>query len=292
MDSNNNESSPLISVGMPVYNGGKGFEQSLKSIINQSYENLEILISDNHSNDITKEICEKYSKLDKRIKYFRQKLNIGGPKNFEFVLKKSNGKYFLWGASDDFHSENFIEDNFLFLSKNQDFVGSTSINYLGKKNLKDNIFVDFSLEGNLFNRVKIFLKNAWFSHGIFYSLYRSEILKKCPNLNVEFLAYDWAINIFMINHGKINRSRKSYILIGTEGTSNVNNFVKKAQIRKIEFFIPFYKFSILMIRYLENLKIKEYIYIIYYLFKLNLGVFIKINLFSTNTLINKKNKNL
>ena len=92
---------PLISIGMPVKNGfkvnskqGINLEKSLNSILNQSYSNLEIVISNDCSDDQTEIFLEKISKIDKRIKLFNQKNTLGLGPNFSFVLKKSSGEYF------------------------------------------------------------------------------------------------------------------------------------------------------------------------------------------------------
>ena len=71
---------PLVSIGMPIFNGMRSnlkkninLEKSLQSILKQSYKNLEIIISDNCSNDETINIIKKYLKKDKRIIFFKQK---------------------------------------------------------------------------------------------------------------------------------------------------------------------------------------------------------------------------
>ena len=64
MDSSNNESCPLISVGMPVYNGSYSFEKALLSILNQTFKKIEVIISDNNSDDETQKICNKYVKIE------------------------------------------------------------------------------------------------------------------------------------------------------------------------------------------------------------------------------------
>ena len=58
---------PLVTIGMPVYNGSASLESSIESILSQSYQNLEIIISDNNSEDSSMEICRKYALLDQRI---------------------------------------------------------------------------------------------------------------------------------------------------------------------------------------------------------------------------------
>ena len=65
---------PLISIGIPTYNRPIGLEKTINCFINQTYKNIEIIISDNNSKDPkVQQLCEKYSIQDSRIKYFRQK---------------------------------------------------------------------------------------------------------------------------------------------------------------------------------------------------------------------------
>ncbi|PPS43138.1 glycosyltransferase family 2 protein [Chroococcidiopsis sp. TS-821] len=100
---------PIVSVGLPVYNGEDLLEKALKSILSQTYSNFELIISDNASTDKTRAICEAYAAKDSRIKYFRNEKNIGGHNNFNRVFELATGKYFKWAAHDDLCAPDFIE---------------------------------------------------------------------------------------------------------------------------------------------------------------------------------------
>ncbi len=65
-----NDQKPLVSIGVPAYNGGKYLEECLDSILNQTYTNWECVISNNFSNDDTPRIAEKYVQSDSRFKLF------------------------------------------------------------------------------------------------------------------------------------------------------------------------------------------------------------------------------
>src|SRR5258708_7801685 len=99
--STNNKSHPLVSIGLPTYNGEKRIVSTLKSILNQNYPNLEVIISDNCSSDNTETVCSELSKINQAVHYFRQKENIGIIPNFKFVLSKASGDFFMWIADDD-----------------------------------------------------------------------------------------------------------------------------------------------------------------------------------------------
>jgi glycosyltransferase involved in cell wall biosynthesis len=103
------EKKPKISIGMPVRNGETFIRDALHSILNQTYNNFELIISDNGSNDQTEEICKYFASCDERIKYYRSPINKGGFINFMSVLSKSDGEYFMWAAADDCWDLNWLE---------------------------------------------------------------------------------------------------------------------------------------------------------------------------------------
>ena len=266
---------PLISIGMPVYNGSYIFKNVLLKILNQTYKNIEIIISDNNSDDETQNICIKYANIDKRIKYFRQKKNIGSSENFDFVLRQSLGEYFCWNASDDFRSSDFIEENYLFLKDNIKYVGSTSPNYLfnPKNSNEKNLLINFSLEGDLFNRLNKFLDHAMISHGIYNSLFRRKILIQYKIKRKFFLGNDWSINVYMLSQGPIKRIDKGDIKINISGVSSNKNFIKSNQKYLIEFFFPFLLFSFFTLKFFKKLSLFKYFYLFLRLLTLNLRAF-------------------
>lgn len=105
------EDKPLVSVGIPTYNRPEGIRRTLECITQQTYENLEIIVSDNCSpNEEVKKVVEEFMLKDKRIQYFRQVENIGAGNNFKFVLKQAIGEYFMWAADDDEWDIIFVEE--------------------------------------------------------------------------------------------------------------------------------------------------------------------------------------
>jgi glycosyltransferase involved in cell wall biosynthesis len=94
---------------MPVYNGENFIESTLDSILFQTYKDFELIISDNASTDKTEEICNLYAEKDKRIRYYRNRENLGGAKNFNKVFALSKGEYFKWAPHDDLISPTFLE---------------------------------------------------------------------------------------------------------------------------------------------------------------------------------------
>jgi glycosyltransferase involved in cell wall biosynthesis len=104
-----NPGTPTVSVGIPVYNGAKFLESALDSLLSQTFSDIEIIISDNASNDRTQEICQRYAARDGRVRYFRHDRNQGAAWNFCEVYKLSVGRYFKWAAADDICAPTYIE---------------------------------------------------------------------------------------------------------------------------------------------------------------------------------------
>lgn len=96
------KAAPLVSLGLPVYNGANFLRQALDSLTGQTLRDLEIVISDNASTDETGDICREYAARDGRIRYIRQERNIGAGPNYNFVFQQSCGRYFKWAAHDDY----------------------------------------------------------------------------------------------------------------------------------------------------------------------------------------------
>lgn len=100
---------PLVTIGLPVYNSERYLAQSIDSLLAQTYRNFVLIISDNASTDSTAEVCRKYVAADDRVKYFRNDVNIGNPRNFNRVSELAETKYLKWSTSDDFWAPTFLE---------------------------------------------------------------------------------------------------------------------------------------------------------------------------------------
>ena len=102
---NNNIFNPLVSIVIPVYNAEKYIERALKSLINQSYKNIEVIVVNDGSTDNTEKIVKKY--VDK-IRYF-YKENGGVASALNLGIKNMKGEYFSWLSHDDVYYTNKIE---------------------------------------------------------------------------------------------------------------------------------------------------------------------------------------
>ena len=92
---------PLVSIGIPVYNGARFIRQALDHLLAQTYTHLELVICDNASTDDTGAICQAYAARDARVRYYRNPTNVGLINNFRLAVERSTGTYFTWAAVDD-----------------------------------------------------------------------------------------------------------------------------------------------------------------------------------------------
>ena len=113
---------PRITIGLPVFNRENYIADALDSLLAQTFQDFEIIITDNASTDKTGGICEEYAKNDKRITYVRNKENIGSPENFNKVFKFAAGEFFKWAASDDVCDPHFLQQCVDVFDKNKSTV--------------------------------------------------------------------------------------------------------------------------------------------------------------------------
>jgi glycosyltransferase involved in cell wall biosynthesis len=169
---------PLVSIGLPVYNGELFLSSALDSLLAQSYKNIEIIISDNKSTDTTKKIILTYHHKDKRIKYYAQKSNTGALKNFNFVLNKAKGKYFFWAAMDDFWDKNFIKLLLKPMLLDNNIVISTSDYILYSSNNKKIYRLSIPNKLNSYQGMLLFLNHPYLISVFMYSIFKTDSIRK------------------------------------------------------------------------------------------------------------------
>jgi glycosyltransferase involved in cell wall biosynthesis len=114
--------SPRLSIGLPVFNGERFLAQALASILNQTYADFELVISDNASTDGTEELCRDHAAKDQRIRYCRNATNIGATQNWYRVFDLSSGEYFASVAHDDVYAPRYMDTCISELDKDASVV--------------------------------------------------------------------------------------------------------------------------------------------------------------------------
>ena len=208
---------PMVTVGIPSYNRPESLKKAINSVINQTYTNLEIIVSDNNSNgseveDLVKSYCEK----DDRIIFNRHLRSIGSMENFKYLLKKANGEFFMWLADDDVISDNYISDIILEFKKKGDcsLIGGQGY-FLEGEDCRKNESVNLSSNSPL-ERIYSYIKTVD-SNSIFYGIYPKNLI----NFNYKyFYGWDWLHVTRLAILGKVETLNSAKIYRGTNGESN------------------------------------------------------------------------
>lgn len=108
--SRKNNKDPLVSICIPVFNGGDFISRALESCIHQTYGNIEVIVVDNASTDNTGEIVLKYAAQDSRIKYFRNVVTIPIMRNFYKTFEYASGEFVQHVGHDDWLARNYVEE--------------------------------------------------------------------------------------------------------------------------------------------------------------------------------------
>lgn len=154
---------PLVTIGVPVYNGEKYLSQAIDSILAQDYLNIEIIIIDDCSQDESSNICQKYASLEPRITFLKSPTNAGMFANYRKILQIANGTYFTWVAQDDVIAPNCISTIIKYMEMNNDVVLCTSSVHIISTE-------DFDSSYD-YNFIEISDPNNWVdSRAIFFSL--------------------------------------------------------------------------------------------------------------------------
>lgn len=111
-----------VGIGMPVYNGERYIEETLRATLAQTYGDFHLVVTDNGSTDRTGEICRDYAVADTRIVYVRNPVNLGAPKNYTRCFELTDCEYFRWANADDLPDPTLIEKCVRVLDQHPDTV--------------------------------------------------------------------------------------------------------------------------------------------------------------------------
>lgn len=165
-----------ISIIVPVFNLENYIENCIKSLIEQTYKNIEIILVDDGSTDNSAEVLDKYSKLDKRIKIIH-KNNEGVSKARNIGLNESQGKYITFVDGDDTVDENYVE--FLYRSM---IDNKADISICGHRDIKNENIIfetkDYIKLSNNVEALKMLFETNYFSTTIWAKMYKRELFKE------------------------------------------------------------------------------------------------------------------
>tara|TARA_B100000029_G_scaffold475048_1_gene518002 strand:- start:3022 stop:3717 length:696 start_codon:yes stop_codon:yes gene_type:complete len=209
---------PLVSVIVSIYNNEDTVQESIKSLINQSYKYIEILIMDDGSTDRSLDLLQELK--DDRIKIFSNKENIGLTKSLNFLIGKSKGRYIARHDSDDVSHKDRIQHQ-INLMLNKNIKVSTCRAFINNSNKK---IPGFSFY--LPHKLSIKYKNP-FIHGTL--LIEKELLSNLGNYDERFyFAQDYKLfNDLIRGNFKIHSIKKPLYYLNTK--NNISTIFKNEQ---------------------------------------------------------------
>lgn len=235
----------MIDILLATYNGEKYLKEQIDSILNQTYKNINLIISDDASKDGTREILKEYEEKDKRIKVFYQENNLGYVKNFEFLLKQVQSNVFMLSDQDDFWMPQKVEKTYEALKNNDADLAFGDLEVVDQ-NL-NTIYPSFNDFMKLSRKIKKYINSYKLNYlyccvtGCTVMLKKKWISKIIPiPKDSKHLIHDHWIGIIVgVNNGKSVYIPEKYIKyrqhgdnqIGTEKISH--KFKKLEQVREL-----------------------------------------------------------
>ncbi len=250
---------PIISIIVPVYNVEKYLDRCVNSLVNQTYQNIEIILVDDGSPDRCPEMCDKYAKQDPRIKVIH-KLNGGLSDARNVGLKQASGEYVLFVDSDDYIDlntcEQFVEiigdnkpdiivGNAKRIEKNKVKIMKHTLNTYGnmitgteflKKELRQGTMYMASWL-NLYNREFLINNNLFFKVGLLHEdeLFTPIVFLKAKTvIATDIIFYNYIIREGSIttNHNNKINNAQSMIEICKE-LENIYSKIEDEELRKL-----------------------------------------------------------
>lgn len=209
---------PKVSVGLPVWNGEAFLQAAVDSLLAQSFEDFELIISDNASTDQTESICRGLAVKDKRIRCFRNDSNIGLQANTQKVLDLASAPYFMWASHDDLWDPSYISRMVNHLDNHARCViaGSNSASIDQAGNLRahyDNVTIYSPATASARAR-RLICASPTGQATLIFGLMRTEAIK-----SLRLAAYD---KVRMLNRGKYAWDKRALFRMVFQGDFHVD----------------------------------------------------------------------
>ena len=265
----NQEMKSKITIGMPVYNGADTIRRALDSLLEQTYSDFELIISDDASTDSTQHICLEYEQKDKRVKYIQKNKTVGWIWNFIFLVEQVKTEYFFWGAQDDYWDPKFIEKNLEVLELHSEIVASISDIKLVGKNIKNYYtnpneynsnnskweFVRPNI-GTYEKKIQNILEFNWSLN--LYSIFRTEQLKKCI-IRKTFASWDFALMLKIIKFGDLYVLDDVLMFRDTGGITSTKSEIELMKRQNFGWFGTYFPYVFYTIWCMKNLGLRIFL---------------------------------
>ena len=214
-----------IDILLATYNGEKYIKEQLESILNQTYGNFNLLISDDKSTDNTVGILKEYEKKDNRIKVFTQKSNSGYIKNFEFLLKQVTSDYYMLSDQDDVWYKDKVSKSYdKLIKENLDLV-FCDLEIVDKdlKTINNSMFRFLKINKRIrqYNDFRlIYLDNCVTGCTIISRRKFLDLILPLPS-TTKYLVHDYWIALVISMHGKFSYIEEPLIKYRQHGNNEI-----------------------------------------------------------------------
>ena len=192
---------PRVSVGVPTFNRASTVARTVESVLGQTFPDLELLVSDNASDDGTESICRGLAAADSRIHYTRRPTMISALDNFRFVLEQARAPYFMWLAADDYLLPSMLEQAVAVLDARPDVVCAVPrTEFLEADGTRRPAIGTFPLLGDARQNLCRYLADPA-DNSRFYGLYRREVVRRLLPAHT-YYGLDWAVAASTLRYGK------------------------------------------------------------------------------------------
>ena len=268
---NGEKTEPIVTIGIPAYNGEKTITRTIDSILSQTILNFKLVISDDGSTDSTSKICREYEQKDSRIKYIQQKKNKGWITNWTLLAEHSDTKCFVWISDDDYWEPQFLEKNIEVLETNPKIVGSISNVQLVGPNIKNyypnqkeinstesnfKFILVRSINGSYKEKIKNVLEFNWVIN--LYSIFRTDELKKSI-IHERFVSWDFALILNIIKFGELHVIDEVLAYRDTEGITSIKSSIDSIKTQRLGWFKTYFPYISYTIWCMRNIGIRNFI---------------------------------
>ena len=227
-----------INILMATYNGRRYVAKQIESILNQTYQDFRLIISDDCSTDSTLKILEEYEAKDSRIEIYYHGENLGITENFEFLIGKVRSEYFMFADQDDVWEPDKIEK---------------SVKKLEEENL-DMVYTDLSVVDS---RLNVISPSYWALKGLDYrikkynnfeSLYLNNFVTGCTMLvrskwinsflplpkNSKYILHDYWIALIVSQNGTIGYIDEPTIKYRQHSSNNIGSRTRSEEMKTLD----------------------------------------------------------
>lgn len=232
-----------IDILLATYNGEKYLREQIDSILNQTYKNIRLIVSDDCSKDGTRKILEEYKNKDERIKVYYQEKNLGVVKNIEFLLGKVESPYYMLADQDDYWLPEKAEKSLETLKNNNADLVFGDLQVVDENlNTMYESFNDYMLLSRKINKYIDSYKLNYLYNCVTGCtvLAKKETIEKILPLptNSKYLIHDHWIGLMASLNGKLAYMPEKYIKYRQHGNNQVgtekisHGFKKLEQVRE------------------------------------------------------------